>query len=142
MDHPPFTRSTTPSSLECHSEQIKNKISLLLVTRWTLFSRGRGLSRGRLEADWKASHSQPSLGIANGSQGALTVYRLFRNEAFEPEAIVNMTRVYADVCQTLGLSDANHGETTVVAAKVIEFAQRGARDPILLRDCVLEALRG
>jgi len=72
----------------------------------------------------------------------LTVYRLFRNEAFEPEAIVNMTRVYADVCQTLGLSDANHSETTVVAAKVIEFAQRGARDPILLRDCVLEALRG
>ena len=72
----------------------------------------------------------------------MTVYRLFRNEAFEPEAIVNMTRVYADVCQTLGLSDANHGETTVVAAKVIEFAQRGARDPILLRDCVLGALRG
>jgi hypothetical protein len=72
----------------------------------------------------------------------MTVYRLFKNEAFEPETIVNMTRVYADVCQTLGLSDANHGETTVVAAKVIEFAQRGARDPILLRDCVLEALRG
>ena len=72
----------------------------------------------------------------------MTVYRLFRNEAFEPEAIVNMTRIYADVCQTLGLSDANHSETTVVAAKVIEFAQRGARDPILLRDCVLEALRG
>jgi hypothetical protein len=28
----------------------------------------------------------------------MTVYRLFKNEAFEPEAIVNMTRVYADVC--------------------------------------------
>jgi hypothetical protein len=70
----------------------------------------------------------------------MTVYRLFKNEAFEPEAIVNMTRVYADVCQTLGLSDDDHGETTVVAVKVIEFAQRGARDPILLRDCVLEAL--
>jgi hypothetical protein len=72
----------------------------------------------------------------------MTVYRLFKNEAFEPEAIVNMTRVYADVCWTLGLSDADHGETAVVAAKVIEFAQRGARDPILLRDCVLEAFRG
>ena len=72
----------------------------------------------------------------------MTVYRLFKNEAFEPEAIVNMTRVYADVCRTLGLSDADHGETTVVAVKVIEFAQRGARNPILLRHCVLEALRG
>jgi hypothetical protein len=70
----------------------------------------------------------------------MTVYRLFKNEAFEPEAIVNMTRVYADVCQTLGLIVDYHGETTVVAVKVIEFAQRGARDPILLRDCVLEAL--
>jgi hypothetical protein len=72
----------------------------------------------------------------------MTVYRLFKNEAFEPEAIVDMTRVYVDVCRTLGLSDADHGEATVVAVKVIEFAQRGARDPILLRDCVLDALRG
>jgi len=53
-----------------------------------------------------------------------------------------MTRAYADVCRTLGLSDADHSETNVVAVKVIEFAQRGARDPLLLRDCVLEALRG
>ena len=72
----------------------------------------------------------------------MAIYRLFRNEPFEPEAIVNMTRVYADVCRTLGLSDTDHNKTNAVAAKVIEFAQRGARDPLLLRDCVLEALRG
>jgi hypothetical protein len=70
----------------------------------------------------------------------MAVYRLFRNEPFEPEAIVNMTRVYADVCRTLGLNDTDHSETNVVAVKVIEFAQRGARDPLLLRDCVLDAL--
>jgi hypothetical protein len=52
-----------------------------------------------------------------------------------------MTSVYADVCRTLGLSDGDHRKTNLVAVKVIEFAQRGARDPILLRDCVLEALR-
>jgi hypothetical protein len=72
----------------------------------------------------------------------MAVYHLFRNEPFGPEAIVSMTRVYTDVCQTLGLSDADRDETNVVAVKVIEFAQRGALDPILLRDCVLEALRG
>ncbi len=71
----------------------------------------------------------------------MAVYRLFRNEPFEPEAIVSMTRVYADICRTLGLSDADHDGTNVVAEKVIEFAQRGARDPLLLRDCVLDALR-
>jgi hypothetical protein len=72
----------------------------------------------------------------------MAVYRLFKNEAFEPEAIVRMTRVYADVCRTLGLDDTDHDGTNVVAVKVIEFAQRGARDPMVLRDCVLEALRG
>jgi hypothetical protein len=75
-------------------------------------------------------------------RGRMAVYRLFKNEPFEPEAIVSMTRVYADVCRTLGLSDTDHHETNVVAVKVIEFAQRGARDPMLLRDCVLDALRG
>jgi hypothetical protein len=73
--------------------------------------------------------------------GFMAVYPLFKNEAFEPEAIVRMTSVYADVCQTLGLGDGDHRKTNMVAVKVIEFAQRGARDPILLRDCVLEALR-
>ena len=72
----------------------------------------------------------------------MAIYRLFKNEPFEPETIVSMTRVYADVCATLGLSDGDHQENNAVAAKVIEFAQRGARDPLLLRDCVLEALRG
>ena len=72
----------------------------------------------------------------------MAIYRLFKNEPFEPEAIVSMTRVYTDICATLGLSDADHQENNAVAAKVIEFAQRGARDPLLLRDCVLEALRG
>jgi hypothetical protein len=72
----------------------------------------------------------------------MAIYRLFKNEPFEPEAIVSMTRAYADVCATLGLSDGDHQENNEVAVKVIEFAQRGARDPLLLRDCVLEALRG
>ena len=72
----------------------------------------------------------------------MAVYPLFKNEPFEPEAIVSMTRAYADVCRTLGLSDADRQETNAVAVKVIEFAQRGARDPIKLRDCVLDALRG
>jgi hypothetical protein len=71
----------------------------------------------------------------------MAVYRLFRNEPFEPETIVSMTRVYTDVCRALGLSEADRDETNVVAVKVIEFAQRGARDPLLLRDCVLDALR-
>jgi hypothetical protein len=71
----------------------------------------------------------------------MAVYRLFKNEAFEPEAIAAMMGAYADVCRALGVDGDDDRQTTIVAEKVIEFAQRGARDPILLRDCVLEALR-
>jgi hypothetical protein len=82
----------------------------------------------------------------------MAVYRLFKNEAFEPEAISTMTRAYADVCRMLGLTDCDHPQTdgtgnalldkNLVAKKVIEFAQRGARDSERLRDCVLRDLRG
>jgi hypothetical protein len=71
----------------------------------------------------------------------MAVYRLFKNKAFEPEAITVMTRAYKDVCRTLGVSDRDHPEADVVAKKVIEFAQRGERDPVRLRDHVLAALR-
>lgn len=71
----------------------------------------------------------------------MAVYRLFKDQAFEPEAIATMTRAYAEVCRALGLNDRDQ-RATLVAKTVIEFAQRGARDPARLRDCVLQALRG
>ena len=71
----------------------------------------------------------------------MTVHRLYKNRPFEPEAVMMMTRAYADVCRELGLSDGNRPEAHAVAKKVIEFAQRGDRDPVRLRDHVLQALQ-
>jgi hypothetical protein len=83
----------------------------------------------------------------------MPIYRLFKDKAFEPEALSAMTRTYAEVCRTLGLNDGDMAETgagkagdrtvdkTRVAKMVIEFAQRGARDHTQLRDCVLQALK-
>lgn len=71
----------------------------------------------------------------------MAVYPLFKNQPFEPEAISTMTRTFAEVCRMLGVSDRDRHETDAVARTVIEFAQRGARDPVRLRDCVLQALR-
>lgn len=71
----------------------------------------------------------------------MTVYRLFRNKAFEPEAITMMTSAYADVCRTLDRNDAAHPGNNAIAKKVIEFAQCGERDAARLRDSVLRALR-
>ena len=52
-----------------------------------------------------------------------------------------MTSAYADVCRALGLDDSDQPEANAVAKKVIEFAQRGERDPVRLRDHVLQALQ-
>jgi len=72
----------------------------------------------------------------------MAVYRLFKDKAFEPEAIAAMSSAYADVCRTLGLGDQDHSEADAVARKIIEFAQRGERDPRRLRKSVLQALEG
>ncbi len=66
---------------------------------------------------------------------------MFKNKAFEPETIATMTSAYADVCRALGLEGSDHPEADVVARKVIEFVQRGERDPARLREYVLQALQ-
>lgn len=70
----------------------------------------------------------------------MAVYRLFKNKAFEPETISVMTSAYAEVCRTLGVNDRDHA-ADVVAKKVIEFAQRGERNPDRLREHVLQAMQ-
>jgi hypothetical protein len=57
----------------------------------------------------------------------MTIHHLFKNEAFEPEAISTMICAYAEVCRTLGLRDDDLPGADAVAKKVVEFAQRGAR---------------
>ena len=71
----------------------------------------------------------------------MTVYRLYKNRAFEPDAIAVMTSAYAEVCRTLGVSERDDPGANKVAKAVIEYAQRGVSDPARLRDRVLQALR-
>lgn len=71
----------------------------------------------------------------------MAVYRLFKDKAFEPEAIATMTSAYAEVCRALGLHGRDRSEVNAVAKKIIEFAQRGERDPVRLRESVLQALQ-
>jgi hypothetical protein len=71
----------------------------------------------------------------------MTVYHLYKNRAFEPEAISVMSSAYAEVCRALGVSEQDDLDADRVAKTVIEFAQRGVSDPHRLRDRVLQALR-
>jgi hypothetical protein len=70
----------------------------------------------------------------------MAVYRLYKNRAFEPEAISVMTSAYAEVCRRLGVNERDDQGTNKVAKTVIEYAQRGVSDPDRLRDRVLQAL--
>ena len=74
----------------------------------------------------------------------MTVYSLYKNRAFEPEAITVMTDAYAEVCRTLGLGERENADTSKVAKTVIEYAQRGVRDSrrviCLFRKRVLAAI--
>lgn len=97
-------------------------------------------SHGSL-AECSAQSLERAGSFARGEHTAMAVYRLFRNRAFEPEAIATMTSAYADVCRALGVQDRNQAEADAVAKKVIEFAQRGERDPVRLREHVLQAFQ-
>ena len=51
----------------------------------------------------------------------MTVHRLYKNKAFEPEAVTMTTHAYAGVCRKLGLSEGDRPEVNAVAKKVIDL---------------------
>ena len=70
----------------------------------------------------------------------MAIYRLLQNHAFESEAIMTMAAAYDEVLHTLCLAHRSDPITWIVAEKVIQFAQRGERDPVRLRELALESL--
>ena len=50
-----------------------------------------------------------------------------RDEPFDPEQIEIMSAAFLDACATLGLADRTDPVTQLVAARIIELAQRGIR---------------
>jgi hypothetical protein len=69
------------------------------------------------------------------------LYRLLQNCAFEPAAVDAMSAAFEDVCRTLGLAELSDPLRDMVAKKVIEFAQRGERDPGRLKELTLAAFK-
>ena len=53
-------------------------------------------------------------------------------QAFDPEAIENLSVAFVAACDALRLKVGDDPATRFVAEKVIEFAQRGVRDPNVL----------
>jgi hypothetical protein len=72
----------------------------------------------------------------------MAIYRLLKNSAFGPEEIKVLTTAYEDTLRTLRLADRADPATEIIAKKIIEFAQRGERDPLRLRERAIESLSG
>ncbi len=60
-------------------------------------------------------------------------------QAFEPEDIKIMSAAFVAACDALRLRIGDDTATRFVAEQVIQLAQRGIRDPDMLRKLTLEA---
>ncbi len=59
-------------------------------------------------------------------------------QAFDPEAIENMSAAFVAACDALHLKVGDDPATRFVAEKIIEIAQRGIRDLNMLRELTLK----
>jgi hypothetical protein len=71
----------------------------------------------------------------------MPIRRFLRGQAFEPEMISTMSEVLERVCAKLGLTMKDDPAARLVAAKIIELAQRGIKDPVRIGAMVLEEFR-
>jgi len=70
----------------------------------------------------------------------MTIHRLLENEAFGPDEIEVLTTAFEQALRALGLADRSAPATEIVARRIIEFAQRGERDPDRLQERVLQSM--
>ena len=54
------------------------------------------------------------------------------HQRFDSEVVRSMSVAYANVCRALGLSTEPAPATEVVALKIMEIAERGARTPAMM----------
>ena len=72
----------------------------------------------------------------------MPLYRLLQNCAFDQPQIEAMAYAFESVCQERRLRHVKDDKVReLVAQKVIEFAQRGVKDPQRLRDVVASAIK-
>jgi hypothetical protein len=70
----------------------------------------------------------------------MTIYRLLQQSAFGQEDIDRMVTAYEDCLQALRVANRSDPITEKIAGKIIEVAQTGERDPVQMRNSVLQGL--
>ena len=67
--------------------------------------------------------------------------RLSASGVFSPEEIFVITTAFEDALRVLGLANRKDPAVSMVAKRMLEIARRGERDPMLLREAVLNSFR-
>ena len=62
-------------------------------------------------------------------------------QTFEPGQIAVMSAAYADTCKALGLSEAEHPETLLVAQHVVGLGKRGFKSRAVIYLLTLDEFR-
>ena len=62
-------------------------------------------------------------------------------QPFEPDVVRAMSVAFEDVCGLLNLKSRSDPQSEVVAKKIIELAQRGIRDPTVLRERAMQEFK-
>jgi hypothetical protein len=70
----------------------------------------------------------------------MAIYRALENASFEPDVIAILSTTFEELCCYLGLAQTTDPLRDRVAQSIVGCAQRGIRDPIVLRKCALEDL--
>jgi hypothetical protein len=72
----------------------------------------------------------------------MTIFELLEREDFDPETIEMLVQCFKAVLADLHLRIQTPSITLLVARRTIEIAKTGERDPVRLRQLVLESLQG
>jgi hypothetical protein len=72
----------------------------------------------------------------------MAIRALLSSGAFSPEDIATITTAFEESLRALGLADRTDPAVNMVARRMFEVAERGERDPIVLRDAVLRSFKG
>jgi hypothetical protein len=70
----------------------------------------------------------------------MPITRLLQDTAFGPDEIAVLVAAYQDALRALSLVNRTDLATEMVARKIIELAKQGERDPVRLREGVIEAV--
>ena len=95
-----------------------------------------------MERRFGAAFRAPATENAHLRVGSMPILALLEKEAFDPETIEMLVQCFEGTLADLRLRTLTPSITLLVARRTIEIAKTGERDPVRLRQLVLESLQG